>query len=328
MGHFLDGLIGWSIDNRAVVLLGAVALVVGGLWATSRASLDALPDFTPPRVVVQTEATGMGTTDVEQLVTEPLERVLLGPPESTSVRSTSSPGLSVIVLMFADGLDIFRARQLVTERLQLAGAHLPTLVHAPQLAPIAAPIGALLKFCLTSDDTDPQRAARELRTFAEWTLRPRLLAISGVAQVTAHGGDVERVEVRPDPVRIRQRGVTLADVTEAVRTSQALAGAGFVEIGAARLDVQNDARLTIGDATTILQALPVGTPKNSPVRLGDVADVVESAEPPVGSAIYDGRPAVYLQVTKLPWADTLGVTTKVERALHDLARELPKGALV
>lgn len=328
MGHFLDGLIGWSIHNRAVVLLGAVALAAAGLWAMTRAALDVLPDFTPPRVVVQTEATGMGTTDVEQLVTKPLERVLLGTPQSTSVRSTSSPGLSVIVLMFEDDLDIFRARQLVTERLQLASAHLPAMVGAPQLAPIAAPIGALMKFCLTSEDTDPRRAARELRTFAEWTLRPRLLAVAGIAQVTAHGGDVERIEVQPNPVRLLERGITLADLTEAVRTSQALSGAGFVETGAARLDVQNDSRLTIESAATTLRMLPVGTSKHAPVRLGEVADIIHGMDPPVGSAIFDGRPAVYVQVIKLPWADTLGVTAAVDQVLHDIERELPKGARI
>ena len=294
MGRFFDGLIAWSIRNRVVVLLGASALVVGGIWAASQAPLDVLPDFTPPRVVVQTEATGMGTLDVEQIVTRPLEQVLLGTPQATSVRSTSSPGLSVVTLVFEDGVDIYRARQAVTERLQLAQARLPQGVRAPQLMPILAPISAVLKFCLTTTRADPN-AMRDLRTFADWTLRPRVMAIPGVAQVTPHGGDVERIEVRPDPIRMRQRNVTMAEVSDAVRGSQSVAGAGFTEAGAARLDVRIEARLTLDDAERSLTETVVGVRGNATVRVGDVAAVVRATEPPVGAAAYDGRPAVYVQ---------------------------------
>jgi Cu(I)/Ag(I) efflux system membrane protein CusA/SilA/nickel/cobalt tolerance cation efflux system protein len=203
MGWFFDGLIAWSINNRVVVLIGAAALLAAGVWSASQASLDVLPDFTPPIVVVQTEATGMATLDVEQLVTRPLEQVLLGTPETTSVRSTSSPGLSVVRLVFDESVDIYRARQLVTERLQLAQARLPQTVRPPQLMPISAPIGALLRFCLTSTAPDQEQAGRDLRTFADWVLRPRLLAIPGVAQVVAHGGGVERIEVQPDAIAMR-----------------------------------------------------------------------------------------------------------------------------
>ena len=167
MGSFFDGLIGWSIHNRVIVLLGAAALVFGGIWAASHASLDVLPDFTPPRVVVQTEATGMGPLDVEQIVTRPLEQVLLGTPQATSVRSASSPGLSVVTLMFEDGVDIYRARQVVTERVQLAQARLPQGIGTPQLMPILAPISAVLKFTLTSTSPDALQSARDLRTFAD-----------------------------------------------------------------------------------------------------------------------------------------------------------------
>src|SRR5712692_217292 len=187
MGYLLDSLISWSIRNRAVVLFGAGAVVIAGVWAAAHASLDVLPDFMPARVVVQTEAPGMPTLDVEQLVTRPLEQSLLGTPDAASVRSTSAPGLSVITLMFADSVEIYRARQLVTERLQLAQARLPRAVHAPQLAPIAAPVSTLLKLCITSTKPFDEHTARELRTFADWTVRPRLLAISGVAQVVTIG---------------------------------------------------------------------------------------------------------------------------------------------
>src|SRR5262249_19139644 len=161
------------------------------------------------------------------LVTRPLEQVLLGTPETTAVRSTSSPGLSVLSIFFEDGVDIYRARLFVTERLQLAQGRLPQTIKAPQLMPIVAPIGALLRFCLTSTNASHDEALRDLRTFADWTLRPRLLAIAGVANVMTLGGLIERIEVRPDPIRMRQRRVTLADLTNAVRSSQSMTGIGF-----------------------------------------------------------------------------------------------------
>jgi CzcA family heavy metal efflux pump len=340
MGGFFDALIGWSIHNRIVVLLGAVAVVIGGVWFTTRASLDVLPDFTPPFVVVQAEAGGMPTLDVEQLVTRPLEQVLLGTPETTTVRSTSSPGLSVISVFFEEGVDIYRARQLVTERLQVAQGRLPQSVSAPQLMPIVAPIGALLRFCLTSTDPDQERAQRDLRTFADWRLRPRLLAIPGVAQVMPLGGFIERVEVRPDPTRMQQRGVSITDLSNAVRASQSLTGAGFAETASARLDVQNDARLRLADAIATLSntviprtqrsvnPVALASPRVLPVRIGDVADVVFANEPPVGAALYDGRPAVFVQVNKLPGADTVGVTQQVEEALKEMAKTLPSGGRI
>ena len=324
MGRFLDGLIAWSIRNRYVVLLGAAALVVVGVVAFSRASFDVLPDFMPSRVVIQTEAPGMSTLDVEELVTRPVERAVLGTPQVASVRSASQPGLSVVTLLFEDDVDVYRARQLVTERLQIAA--LPAGAHVPRLAPIAAPIGALLKICLTSDDPDQKRAARDLRAFADWTIKPRLQSIPGVSGVVALGGAVERIEIRPDPVRLRERGVTIAELVAAVGGTQAITGAGFVETGASRVDVQSGARLTIAGSIDAIRASVIGAPHGTPVRVGDVADVVHGEEPAVGAALYDGKPAVYLQIGKLPVADTLDVTTRVERALAELVPNLPAGA--
>jgi CzcA family heavy metal efflux pump len=326
MGRLLDGIIRWSIANRAIVLVAAATLVVAGLWITSGASIDVLPDFTPPRVVVQTEAPGMGTADVERFVTTPLERALLGTPQAASVRSFTMPGLSVVTLMFEEGLDLYRVRQLVTERLQLASPRLPATARAPQLAPIAAPIGALLKFAITAGAGEASPG--ELRTFADWTLTPRLLSIRGVSQVIVLGGDVERVEIQPDPVRMRAAGVRVEDLVASIREAQAIEGAGFVERGAARLDVVNRTRLTLADAARELAGAAIAVRGGTPVRVGDVATVVRGQEPRFGASLYDGRPAVYVQVSKLPWADTRSVTARVEGALADLAGALPQGARV
>ncbi len=328
MGRLFDGVITASIRYRVVVVLMALALAAAGVFAAATSSFEVLPDFTPARVVVQGEAPGMGTVDVEEQVTRPLERALLGTPRAASVRSTSSPGLSVVTLMFDDDVDVMLARQLVAERVGLARASMPRSLPEPKLAPIAAPIGALLKLCLTSSSPDTAAAARELRTFAEWTVRPRLLAVPGIAQVTVHGGDVERVEVRPDPARMLARSVTLAEVTTAVERSQALSGGGFVDVGGARVDVQTVSRLTLDHAEAMLRDVVVAVDATSriPVRLGDVADTVRADEPRVGAALYDGKPAIYLQIMKLPWADTLTTTVATEDALKALAVDLPPGA--
>lgn len=325
MGTLFDGLITWSIRYRAVVLLVAAGLVVAEILTVSRASLDVLPDFMPPRVVVQVEAPGMGTLDVEETVTRPLERVLLGTPSATTVRSTSSPGLSVVTMLFEEGVDVYRARQLVAERIELARARLPKSARAPQLAPISAPIGALVKFCISADaNSDPSRL-RAARAFGDWVLRPRLLAIPGVSQVTVHGGEVERVEVRPDPARLRARGISVDELLAAVQGAQSPTGAGFVETQTARLDVQTAGRLTLDAAVPAIADAVVTAKSGLSVRVGDVAAVVPAAEPRVGAALYDGRPAVYIQVSKLPWADTLGVTRDVEAAISGLGVRLPAG---
>jgi CzcA family heavy metal efflux pump len=327
MGQFFDALIRWSIRERVVVLLAALALLVGGVYVSSRATLDVLPDFTPPHVVVQTEAPGMATTDVELYVTRPLERALLGTPQTTSVRSFSMPGLSVVTMQFEEGLDVYRARQFTTERLQLARATIPKVVHDPQLAPVSAPIGALLKFCITGGTG--ATALRDVRTFADWTLRPRILAVPGVAQVIVHGGDVERVEVRADPVRMRERGVRIADLYSAVASSQAIEGAGFIDREGARLDVVNDARLTLAGVEGELgQAELASARGTTPSRIEDVAEVARADEPRVGAAIYDATPAVYVQIMKLSWASSLDVTRDVEHAISELRPSLPTGATI
>src|SRR5262245_22560333 len=262
MASPLDALIGWAIRHRAIVLVVAAALLVAGIVTTLRAPLDALPDFTPPRVVIQTEAPGMGTSDVEERVTWPLERVLLGTPATTSIRSTSIAGLSVITMTFSDDAELFRTRQFVTERLQLATGNLPEAAEAPKLEPIAPPVGALLRFCITSEQREARTA---LRTFADWKVRPRLAGIPGVAQVIVHGGLVERLEVRPDPRRMREHGISLADIERAAARSQAFVGAGDVTEGEMRVEVIGEARTTLASATDHLAAIVVAVHKGLPV---------------------------------------------------------------
>lgn len=328
MGAWLDGVIAWSIERRGLVLLCAAALTVFGIASARDASLDALPDFTPPQVVVQIEAPGMSTANVEALVTRPVERALLGTPQTTRVRSMSGPGLCVVTLSFEDRTDIFRARQLVAERLQLIRDQLPSGVGQPELAPIAAPVGAVLRFCITSRSTDAAAGMRVARSFADWTLRPRLLAIEGISQVIRHGGEVERVEVQPDLARMRALGVSMAELSEAVRGSQAFTGAEFIEAEATRTEVETEVRASGPDALSQLGQTLVTRRQDTPVRVRDVAKVVQGAQPSVGAALYDGKPAVFVQVMKLPWADARRVTRDVEHALRELGATAPPGVRI
>ncbi len=325
MNALFDAVIRGSIRHRVLVLFAAAALVVGGVLAAGNARLDALPDFTPPLVTVQAEAQGLDASAVERLVTTPLEQALLGIPDVARLHSTSSPGLAVLQLTFEDDVDVFRARQLVAERVAAARERLPPSLPAPQMAPITAPVGALLKLCYTVPGDDPE-ALRALRRFARWKAAPRLQAIEGVARVTVHGGGAPRVEVRPRPEVMLARGVTLSDLRDALAGAQSLAPLGHVVVGAQQQPVRAQALFEVGDLDAVA-ATVIRQTDGLPVRVGDVADVVAGEAPPVGSALYDGHPAVYLQIEKLPWADTPRLTATVERALVALDAELPQGAV-
>lgn len=323
MNALLDAIIGGAIKSRQVVVLAALALLLAGIWFSRDARLDALPDFTPPIVVVQAEAPGLGSSAVEQLVTTPLEQALLGIPDVARMRSTSSPGLSVAALTFDDDVDLFRARQLVGDRIADARARLPPALPAPRIAPITAPVGSLFKLSYTAPPGDPA-ALRALWQFAEWKLRPRLSAIEGVARVTVLGGAAARVEVRPDPAALLAHGVALRELRDALAGARDVAQLGYVLAGAQQRALRADGAWSWSRLEQIGDAV-VASHDGLPVRVRDVAEVVPAQAPPVGSALYDGQPAISVQVEKLPWADTPRLSEQVERALSALDAERPPG---
>jgi len=323
MNALFDAIIRGSIRNRYLVLFGAVTMVVAGVWSARNARLDALPNFTAPIVTVQAEAPGLGSSAVERLITMPLEQTLLGIPNVQRVRSTSSAGLAIVHMTFDDHVDILVARQLVSERVAEARDRLPVGLPSPEISPITAPVGSLIKFCYTNAGDDPE-ALRALWRFAQWTVRPRLQAIEGIARVTVHGGASARVEVRPNPSAMIALGVSLSDLRQALSSAQSLAPLGHTQAGEQQEPVRADGLWSwersddIGNTVIMMKG-------GLPVRVVDVAEVIRGEAAPVGMAIYDGKPAIYLQIDKLPWADTLRLTETVEGALESLDAQLPAG---
>ncbi len=312
----LDHVILWSLRNRIVVLLLAGLLIIFGFRAAVNAPLDVFPDFAPPQVIIQTEAPGFSSLEVEQQVTLPLENSLNGTSQLASVRSASSTGLSVITCTFEDDVEIFRARQLVTEKLNLVSGHLPAGVEEPQISPISPPVGIVMKMSLTSRSVSPM----ELRSLADWTIRPRLLGVPGVSQVTIFGGEVKQYQVIVKPERLRDYGLSLNDVRAAAARANENAAAGFLQTGSQTLPIQGEGRVrTLDDL-----AGAVVTVRNSqPVRLRDLADVRLGAEFKVGDASTEGQPSVNLIILKQPWASTLTVNAGIESALAELRTALP-----
>jgi CzcA family heavy metal efflux pump len=300
----------------------ALLLLAAGLYAAARARLDVFPDFAPPQVVVQTEAPGLSPAEVEQLVTLPIESALNGLPRLDTLRSESIQGLSVVTVIFQDGTDVYRARQQVGERLAELAGQLPEGVKVPRMAPLTSSTGRLLTVGFTSGTASPF----ELRDVAQGTVRPRLLAVPGVAQVVVHGGDVRQFQVRVDPDLLAARRLTLADVLDATRQAGGVRGAGFLENDRQRLTLRVEAQVRsareLGD-TAVVSA------EGTPVKLRDVAQVVEGPEPKFGDAAVTvgedegdpallGEPAVLLIVFKQLDADTVEVTRRIEAELERL----------
>ncbi|NDJ14965.1 MAG: efflux RND transporter permease subunit [Acidobacteriia bacterium] len=201
-----------------------------GYYTIRNAKFDVYPEFSPPQVIVQTEAPGLSSLDVESLVTRPIEAALNGTPNLEALRSNSVQGLSVVVATFEDQIDVYRARQMVAERMTEAATRLPQGVRAPSLAPLVGATSLTLIVGLTSD----VRSGMELRTFADWTMRPRLLGVKGVARVAIFGGEIRQLQIQMHPDRLAALGLSISEVVAAARNATAVRGAGFIETSAQR----------------------------------------------------------------------------------------------
>ena len=304
-------IIGLAIQFRGIVAALACVLVAYGVYALGRAKYDVFPEFAPPQVSIQTEAVGLTPEQVEVLVTRPIENAISGVTGVRTVRSTSIQGLSVVTVFFNSSSDIYRDRQVVAERLAAAAQQLPQGLQPPIMTPLTSSTSRMLVVGLTSKT----RSLMELRTLADWTVRLRLLAVPGVASVTVFGGDKRSIQVQVHPDELIRYGLTLNDVLAAARRSTGIRGSGFVDTRNQRVVFQTEGQSLKPDAIARTVLLSRGA---ASVTLGNVADVVDAPEPPIGGAAIEGQPGVILNLAEQYAADTLRVTENVEAALQEL----------
>lgn len=310
-----------SLANPRV--LTALAVLVTALGAASLAAVrfDVFPDFAPPRVLVQTEAPGLDATQVESLVTRPLEGLLAGTENVQTVRSTSSQGLSAVLVEFARGGDPYRQRQVVTERLAESGSLLPDGVGQPLLSPLSSSMEYLVHFGFTSERLSPL----ELRDLAQWTIKPQLLAVPGVAQAQILGGEVRERQIEVDPAKLAANELSLDDVVTAARSATATIGGGFLETSAQRIVIRAQ---TPGATPDDLAYAVLTTRGGLPVRLGDVATIRDGAEPRFGNALIGGKEGILFETATQYGANTLEVTQALEQRLDSLSGPLARQGVV
>ncbi|MFQ5699764.1 MAG: efflux RND transporter permease subunit [Myxococcota bacterium] len=315
----LNRLIEFSLRNRMFVVAASLLIFVYGVVVIRDLPIDVFPDLNRPLVTILTEAPGLAPEEVETLVTWPLETAVNGAPGVVRVRSNSGIGLSILFVEFNWGMDIYRARQLVQERLQLAAERLPQDV-APVMGPISSIMGEILLIGVSSPEggTPPL----ELRSIADWQIRQRLLTIPGVAQVIPIGGGVKQYQILADPERMAAYGVTLEQVLTAAARSQINTPGGFLHAAHREALVRNIARTTDLDA---IRATVVASRDEVPVRLADVADLAIDHNIMRGDAGVDAQPAVIVSVQKQPGIDTIALTAKVKKALAEIQQGLPEG---
>jgi CzcA family heavy metal efflux pump len=309
----LSAIVHLSLRFRGIVIALACVLFVYGVFVAAHAKLDVFPNFVPPQVTVQTEAPGLAPEQVETLVTRPVETALSGLGGLESLRSESAQGLSVITVVFAEGTAILPARQLLAEKLGELSGLLPAGVKSPKMSALTSATMDLLKLGLVSERLTP----RELRTFTDWTLKPRLLAVPGVAKSSVFGGEVPQWQIQVQPEELIAHGLALNDVLAAAQQATGVRGAGFIDTPGQRIVIQTESSAVTGEG---LGAIVVHTtPGGAAIRLRDVASIMLGSEPRFGDAIIMGRPGVLLTLASQYGANTLESTLALERALADLA---------
>ena len=314
----LNGIIRFSLNNRMVILVIAALCLVAGIYSTMHTEVDVFPDLNAPTVVVMTEAEGMAPEEVERLVTFPIETAVNGATNVRRVRSSSATGFSIVNIEFDWGTDIYKARQIVSEKIAMVGADLPENVGNPTLGPQASILGELMIIGLTADTTSMQ----DLRTIADWTIRPRLLSTGGVAQVAVMGGDIKEYQILMDPGKMGRHGVSMDEVIYAVKgMNQNASGGTLYEYGNEYI-VRG--LLSTNDIDELKKAVVKTSENGLPITLDAIADVRIGAKTPVlGVASNDGKPAVLLTVTKQPNTNTLALTGRLDNALGELKANLP-----
>lgn len=318
--NWLNGIIHFSLKNRLLVLLGAALIVVGGLWSADRIDVDVFPDLTAPTVVIMSDARGMSAEEVERLVTFPVETAVNGAANVRRVRSSSMYGYSFVWVEFDWGMDVFRARQTVSEKLVTIGEQLPEGI-VPMLAPQSSVMGEIMFIGMQSDST----SMMELRDIADWVIKPAILATGGVSQVTVVGGDEKQYQVLADPLRMEAFGVTMAELEDACTSLSVNSEGGIIRDRGNEYALRGIARTT---DLNELGATLVRTSGGDPVCIRDIATIRTGAAVRLGTASMNAKPAVIISVSKQPDINTLKVTRAIERSVQDAAAALPSDITV
>ncbi|PMB53238.1 CusA/CzcA family heavy metal efflux RND transporter [Fischerella thermalis CCMEE 5201] len=317
----LNAILKWSIVQRWIVVLGAIVVTFLGVYNLTQMPLDVFPDFAPPQVEIQTEAPGLAPEEVESLITIPIESAVNGTPGVETVRSSSAVGISVVKVIFKWGTNVYQARQLVTERLQQALQKLPEGVENPQISPISSPIGTVVQYALTTETTPMM----EVRRLVDRDITNRLLAVPGVSQVIAYGGDVRQYQVLVDPAKLKAFNVTLEEVTAAARGANVNAAGGFLINPDQEIVVRGVGRI---DSIEQLGNSAIAARNGTPILLKDVADVRIGAALKRGDGSLNGQSAIVVMVNKQPQYDTPTLTRAIEKVMEEVKAGLPKDVKV
>jgi CzcA family heavy metal efflux pump len=327
----LNAILKWSIVRRWLVVIGAILVTFLGAYNLTRMPLDVFPDFAPPQVEIQTEAPGLAPEEVESLITLPIESAVNGTPGVETVRSSSAVGISVVRVIFNWGTDVYQARQLVTERLQQASSKLPTGIESPQISPISSPIGTVLMYAFSVEgegqqaDAASKTSLMEVRRFVDRDVTNRLLAVPGISQVIAYGGDMRQYQVLVDPAKLTAFNVSLQDVTEAAEQANVNAAGGFMITPDQEEIIRGVGRI---ESIEQLGQSVITAREGKPILLQDVASVQIGAALQRGDGSANGQRAVVVVINKQPMADTPTVTRAVERAMEEVKAGLPKDVRV
>ncbi|WP_375580144.1 efflux RND transporter permease subunit [Marivirga tractuosa] len=313
----LNKILSISLQNRLLVLLGAVVLSVAGLYMARTMNVDVFPDLTAPTVTILTEAHGLESEEVEKLVTYQLETAMNGSPNVRRIRSSSAAGISIVWVEFDWGTDIYRARQIVSERIPMVRENLPSGIGAPTMAPISSIMGEIMLLGVTSDSLSPM----ELRTLSDWTIRPRLKAIGGIANVIVIGGDYKQYQVFGHPEKLKYYDVSLSELVEKVKEANVNAPGGFFNQHGNQYIIKGSGRAY---AVEELQEAVVKHVSGQTIKIKDVATVQIGAADKIGDGSLNASPAVILTISKQPNVNTLDLTQRLDEAIAELGQTLPE----
>jgi CzcA family heavy metal efflux pump len=317
----LTAIVRFSLLFRGIIIALASALIIYGFYTLTRAKYDVFPEFAPPLVYILTEASGLSPEQVEELVTRPIENAVNDVEGIESLRSNSIQGVSVITVKFHSGIDIYRARQVVAERLTSLTGQLPRGVGVPLMTPLRSSTSVVLMVGMTSN----KRSLMDLRTIADWTVKQRLLAVPGVASVAVFGGEVKQLQIQVKPERLVKYHLSMGDVLGSASYATGIRGAGFIDNENQRIVLQTEGQSLTPDelARTVLVHR-----QGVNVTLGDVAKVLEAPQPPIGAGAINGTPGILLLITAQYGSNTLEVTKGLDRAMEELRPTLKKEGIV